>query len=280
MGIRQGHFVEVRGRPWPVAAVDDSELDLTTAHPGGADADGADGDAERLAPLSPTQRRLLFIERLHPATSLYHLHLGLELRGDLAVDALRRALEELVRRHDALRTTFAERDGTGYQVVAPPTAPVPVVDVMDLRSVPPHERAAALRACADEQARTPFDLQRGPLLRVGLVRQHDGYLLLATAHHLILDGWATTLLIRELAALYRAFRDGSAVPHPLSAVSYADACRRDLLRRPSAEHAAQLAYWTQRLAGLPPLALPADRRAPAGRARRAAPTCRFACHAS
>ena len=61
-------------------------------------------------------------------------------------------------------------DGTGYQVVAPPTAPVPVVDVVDLRSVPPHERAAALRACADEQARTPFDLQRGPLLRVGLLR--------------------------------------------------------------------------------------------------------------
>ncbi len=209
---------------------------------------------DRPLPLSFAQRRLWFLQQLAPHSPAYNLPLGLRLRGALDTAALARALATIVRRHEVLRTSFPALDGEPAQRIAPASArPLPMVDLAGLAAP-----LAVAGAWAEEEARRPFDLARGPLLRALLLRlDGDDWMLLLTVHHVVADGWSAGLLVRELATLYRG------LPLPELPFQYADFAvwqRRWLTAETLAR---QLAWWRVQLTGLPQLALPTDRPRPA-----------------
>jgi amino acid adenylation domain-containing protein len=215
--------------------------------------------AERLA-LSFAQQRLWFLEEMGRAGAAYHVPLRLRLRGVLDREALGRALDRIVERHEALRTVFQAVDGQPRQRVVLESR-FALADA-DLRGHPAAE--AELARAMDEEAGAPFDLERGPLARGRLVRMaEDEHVLLVTLHHIVSDGWSMGVLTAELSALYAAFRRGEPDPLPPLPVQYADYAawqRRwvegEVLRR-------QADYWKETLAGAPELLeLPADRPRP------------------
>ncbi|HEY3570221.1 MAG TPA: amino acid adenylation domain-containing protein [Thermoanaerobaculia bacterium] len=218
-----------------------------------------DGDL----PLSFAQQRLWFLDRLEPGTATFNLPSPLRLTGQLDVGALSRALDEIVRRHEALRTVFPERDGRGVQRVQPP-APVPLPWI-DLSGLPASLREPEARQRAAEEARLPFDLSRGPLLRATLLRLGAGEaVLLVTLHHIVTDGWSTGVFLRELRALYEAFAAGRPSPLPALPLQYPDFAvwQRSALSGEAVD--ALLADWTRRLGTeVPPLQMPTDRPRPA-----------------
>ncbi|HEX2187469.1 MAG TPA: condensation domain-containing protein, partial [Longimicrobiaceae bacterium] len=217
-----------------------------------------DGDL----PLSLAQERLWFVDRMEPGSATYHMSRFVRLEGELDPDALRRALDELVRRHESLRTSFPLVDGAPVQRVAPP-APAELVfhDLATLRDDEREDEAARL---VREQARLPFWLETGPLFRADLVRLGEGnHLLLVTLHHAIADGWSLDVLWHELAALYGSFSRGEASPLPELRIQYRDfsVWQRAWLQGEVLER--QVAFWRRTLEGAPPLlALPADRPRP------------------
>ncbi|HVR96204.1 MAG TPA: amino acid adenylation domain-containing protein, partial [Thermoanaerobaculia bacterium] len=197
-------------------------------------------------PLSYGQERLWFLHQLAPGGSTYNVSTGLELRGRLQVAALTCSLHEIVRRHEALRTSFHLRDGHPVQVVHP-VMPVPL-PLIDLAALP--GAAEESRRLIDAEVRRPFDLERAPLLRATLLRLAAGeHLLLVSMHHLVSDGWSLTLLEREIGELYAAFLEGRPAPLPDPAVQYADFAEWQLRNDPE-EH---LAYWRGRLGGTLPV---------------------------
>ncbi|HYG65959.1 MAG TPA: condensation domain-containing protein, partial [Thermoanaerobaculia bacterium] len=210
-------------------------------------------------PLSFAQQRLWFLDRFEPGGFAYNVPLAMRLAGPLDAGTLARCLDEVVRRHEVLRTTFAERGGSPVQVIAAELAlPLPVID---LGRLPEREREAEVRRLAVAQARQPFDLAAGPLLRWALLRlASEEHVMLATAHHIVSDAWSMGVLAGELGALYAAFSRGEASPLPALPVQYADfaAWQRRWLAGARLEW--ELAYWRQRLAGAPrALDLPLDR---------------------
>jgi amino acid adenylation domain-containing protein len=214
-------------------------------------------------PLSFAQRGLWFMEQLGNLGSTYHISLRLRLRGGLDRGPLARALDRIVARHEALRTTFHAVDGEPVQRIAPVEESAFRLVEHDLRSSANAEHE--LRRLADDEADAPFDLARGPLIRGRLVRMAaDDHVLLLTMHHIVSDGWSLGVLFRELAALYAAFARGEPDPLPPLPVQYADYAawhRRwvegEVLRR-------QGDYWRATLAGAPELLeLPADHARPA-----------------
>ncbi|NPC76705.1 non-ribosomal peptide synthase/polyketide synthase, partial [Pyxidicoccus fallax] len=212
-------------------------------------------------PLSLAQQRLWFLDQLDPGSAFYNLPGTLHLTGTLDADALRRGLTELVRRHEALRTTFREGPSGPVQVIHPATpVPLPVTDL----SEQPEARRDVARWVRDEALR-PFDLTRGPLLRAALLRLGaQEHVLVLTQHHIVSDGWSMGVVVRELAALYLAFSEGRPSPLPELSVQYADfaAWQRGWLRDDMLDH--QLRWWRERLAGAPQaLELPTDRPRPA-----------------
>jgi len=210
-------------------------------------------------PASFAQERLWFLDRLAPGNTAYHIAKALRLAGEVSPAALEAALGEVVRRHEALRTTFAERDGQPVQVIAPP-APWRLPRI-DLSGLPEGVAAAEAGRLAQEEAARPFDLERGPLLRASLLSLAEaGYGLLLTMHHIVSDGWSMGVLVQEVSALYAAAVAGRPAGLPPLPIQYADFAvwQRDWLRGERLEQ--QLAYWRQRLAGAPDsLALPTDR---------------------
>ncbi len=222
-------------------------------------------------PLSFAQQRLWFLNQFDPGTSLYNMPMAFRLRGPLDAAALERALGEIVRRHEVLRTTFSTVEGEPVQVVAPPgpwTLPVEEVDEAEVR-----------RRLHAEAAR-PFDLEAGPLFRGTLLRCGPGeHVILLCMHHVVSDGLSMEVLCRELAALYDAFGRGERSPLPELPIQYADFAvwQRERLRGPVLER--QLAYWKEKLAGAPAvLELPVDRPRPASQSFRGA-TVPFALEA-
>ncbi|HEU0301618.1 MAG TPA: condensation domain-containing protein, partial [Longimicrobium sp.] len=214
-------------------------------------------------PLSFAQQRLWFLEEMGGLGSTYHIPSRLRLAGSLDREALRRALDRIVARHEALRTTFGRVDGTPVQRIAPAgQGGFPLVE-HDLRGGPDADEA--LHGLMVEEARAPFDLERGPLIRGRLVRlAADEHVLLLTMHHIVSDGWSMGVFVRELSALYGAFRAGRADPLPPLPVQYADyaAWQRQWIDGEVLE--AQAAYWRDALAGAPGvITLPADRTRPA-----------------
>jgi amino acid adenylation domain-containing protein/non-ribosomal peptide synthase protein (TIGR01720 family) len=213
-------------------------------------------------PLSFAQQRLWFIEQLHPGQATYNIPAALRLRGPLDVAALERALTEMVRRHEVLRTTFRADAGVPVQVVAEPFAFA--IPVEELRGLPEAEREEAARGLARRAAARPFDLVREFPLRVQLARLADeDWALAVTMHHIAGDGWSIGVLVREVSALYGAFSRGEPSPLQEPALQYADYAvwQRGWLAGEALE--TQLAWWREALADAPPLLeLPTDRPRP------------------
>ncbi|HEX2079821.1 MAG TPA: amino acid adenylation domain-containing protein, partial [Longimicrobium sp.] len=214
-------------------------------------------------PLSFAQERLWFIDRLEPGSAVYNIPVAWRLGGALDEAALERALGEIVRRHEALRTVFAEADGSPVQVIAPFGGFTLAVE--DLSGLSEADRDAAVRRRAGEEARRAFDLSAGPLFRAGLLRLGaEDHVLLLSMHHIVSDGWSMGVLFRELSSLYAAYREGRESPLPELGVQYADYAvwQREHLRGELLER--QLSYWKERLAGAPELLeLPTDHPRPA-----------------
>lgn len=216
-------------------------------------------DADRqAAPLSPAQERLWFMEQLMPGDPAYHVHALLRLDGHLDVPSLRHSLHEIVQRHEVLRTTFTVTDGgQPVQVVGSGSAPL---DIVNLTAARGPEQADEVRRLASEQARQPFDLTRGPLLRAAVLRLEPGSDVLAlTAHHIAFDGWSMAVFLHELISLYRAYTGGQESPLAPLPVQYSDfACwQRDHADDP--ELNGQLSFWCQELADAPEVpSLPFD----------------------
>ncbi|HEX2077915.1 MAG TPA: amino acid adenylation domain-containing protein, partial [Longimicrobium sp.] len=215
-------------------------------------------DPLRAFPLSFAQQRLWFIDRLQPGSAAYNLPAAMRIRGALDVGALHRAFTEVVRRHEALRTVLVDEGGEAMQVVLP-AAPIPL-PVLDFSGLPREPGEAEALRRAGEEGQRPFDLSRGPLLRVALARLgEEEWLLCFTMHHVVSDGWSIVVLARELSTLYAAYREGGESPLPELPVQYADYAvwQREWLRGEVLE--AQLRYWRERLEGVPPLLeLPTD----------------------
>ena len=217
-------------------------------------------DRDGPIPTSSAQQRLWFLDQLAPGDASYNIPSAVRLKGDLDVPALGKALNEVVRRHEVLRTTFAAEGGVPHQLIAPDLDLTLAVE--DLRTIEESDREDESRRI-EEEARTPFDLAAGPPLRARLLRLADReHILLVTMHHIAADAWSIGVLIRELAALYDAYRDGKPSPLPEPTIQYADyaAWQRTWLQGDAIR--AQLDYWTDRLAGLPTLELPTDRPRP------------------
>ncbi|HEX6911547.1 MAG TPA: condensation domain-containing protein, partial [Longimicrobium sp.] len=217
----------------------------------------------RVAPLSFAQQRLWFLETLEDVGTTYHMPLRLHLAGPLDAAALRRALDGVVARHEALRTTFGEVDGRPVQRIAAarPQGGFALAE-HDVRGAADPRAALDALLAGDGAAR--FDLAAGPLIRGVLVRvAHEEHVLLVNMHHIVSDGWSLGVFARELGALYGAFRRGEPDPLPALATQYADYAawqRRhvtgELLER-------QAGYWERALAGAPELLeLPLDRPRP------------------
>ncbi|HEY0738980.1 MAG TPA: condensation domain-containing protein, partial [Herpetosiphonaceae bacterium] len=220
-------------------------------------------------PLSFAQQRLWFMDQWEPGNPAYNIAFALKLTGRLNIAALQDALNTIVDRHEALRTTFATVDDQPVQVIAS-TAPVPL-PLTDLSQLPEPERTteAHLRVLASSQ--TNFDLARGPLFVAELLRlRPDEHIVLFAMHHIISDGWSSGVFQREMIALYTAFSQGRPSPLPPLPIQYADFAiwQRAWLQGEVLEQ--QLGYWQRQLADLPVLELPTDRPRPPVQSHRGA----------
>ncbi|HEU4886738.1 MAG TPA: amino acid adenylation domain-containing protein, partial [Thermoanaerobaculia bacterium] len=222
-------------------------------------------DRNQPLPLSLAQQRLWFLDQLDKAASAaYHQPAALRLLGHLDVAALRAALDRLIARHESLRTSFVAIDGVPYQQIAPEECGFALV-CEDLSALPAGERAAAVAESTVTEARAPFDLSTGPLTRGRLLRLDDEeHVLLVTQHHIVTDGWSVDVMVREFAALYAGFLDGSGDPLPPLELQYADYAQWQRGWLQGEELARQTEFWKSHLAGAPELLeLPLDRPRPA-----------------
>ncbi len=222
-----------------------------------------DGDL----PLSFAQQRLWLLHRVEPGSAAFNVPYPLRLTGQLDPPALARALAEMARRHEALRTVFAERAGHPYQVVLPAVPPPlpPLLPVADLGALPAARREEAALRAADAEARRPFDLARGPVLRAVLARlAAEEHVLLVTLHHVATDGLSMTVFARELLALYTAFAAGRPSPLPEPRLQYADFAVWQRRHLEGAGVAALVERFKERFGNeLPVLRLPTDYPRPA-----------------
>ncbi|RKH42398.1 amino acid adenylation domain-containing protein, partial [Corallococcus llansteffanensis] len=216
-------------------------------------------------PLSFAQQRLWFIDQLEPGTALYNVPIAVRLEGDLDTAALERALREVVRRHEALRTTFAVGNPEPVQRISSDGAFSLTTEALRTSSAEEREQTARKRVA--QEVLRPFDLEHGPLFRALLLklaaREH---VLVITMHHLVSDGWSLGVLVREVGMLYAAFVQGQPSPLPELPVQYADyaAWQRGWLQGATLQR--EVDYWKRKLSGAPPvLELPTDRPRPAVR---------------
>jgi amino acid adenylation domain-containing protein len=249
-------------------AVDESDVNVPEGF-GGATSPGLPSIApvgrSNPLPLSFAQLRLWSLAQMEGASEAYHLPFGVRLQGELDGEALRRALERIVARHDALRTTFPIVDGQPVQRITAADNSRFLLIEHDLRG---HADAEAeLQRLVAQEAGASFDLQRGPLIRGRLIRLAAGeHVLLITMHHIVSDGWSMGVLTNELSVLYAAFLRGQADPLPALRIQYADFAvwhqqwiEGEILQQ-------QAAYWTTTLANVPALLeLPTDHPRPARR---------------
>jgi amino acid adenylation domain-containing protein/non-ribosomal peptide synthase protein (TIGR01720 family) len=223
-------------------------------------------------PLSFAQQRLWFLDQMEPESPIYNIPAAVRLKGTLNVIALEKGLNELIRRHESLRTTFSTVAGRAVQEIHPAyNLKLPVVDLTHL---PEAERENEAMRLAHEEVRRSFDLAKGPLLRLQLLRLgEEDHVLVVSMHHIISDGWSVGVLIRELTALYDAFLADRPSPLPDLPIQYADFAywQRHWLEGEEMER--QLAYWKEQLGDSPPvLELPTDRPRPATQTFRGART--------
>jgi len=210
-------------------------------------------------PLSFAQERMWFLNQLDPGTAAYNTFRAVRLKGVLDQPVLERSLREVVRRHENLRTVFEQIDGQPFQRTTP--LGDLTIAVQDLRGLSPEDQECEIRRLAGEEIGRPFDLTRGPLIRVTLLQLGEmDRVMLLTIHHIVSDGWSMRVLIQEIVRLYQAFVAGQPSPLPELPIQYADYAvwQRGWLRGETLEK--HTGYWKDRLAGsLPVLELPTDR---------------------
>ena len=221
------------------------------------------GSREGDQPLSSGQQRLWFLEQFQGPSGAYNMPAALRLEGSLDANALQRSLDEIVRRHEILRTTYAQVQGRPVQRIQPAAALA--IPRMDLRQLAPDARQAEVRQLAAAEARRPFDLTRDVPLRLCLLQLGEReHVLLLTLHHIASDGWSIGVLVRELAEFYRAFSSGGAPSLPALSIHYADFARWQHQLSASGALQPHLEHWRRQLAGAPALLeLPTDRARPA-----------------
>nr|WP_131193009.1 non-ribosomal peptide synthetase [Pseudomonas daroniae] len=209
--------------------------------------------------LSYAQQRQWFLWQFDPHSTAYNIPMALRLKGALDVEALSKSLEALIQRHETLRTTFGQ---VGDQVVQMIHPPVPfILNVEPVEPASMDEREARLQAQVEEEVQRTFDLEKGPLLRVKLLRlEEDEHVLILTLHHIVSDGWSMPIMIDELIQLYQGYCTGHAVTLPALPIQYADYAIWQRHWMEAGEQERQLAYWQAQLEGEQPvLELPFDR---------------------
>ncbi|MHC5816299.1 MAG: condensation domain-containing protein, partial [Nostoc sp.] len=213
-------------------------------------------------PLSFAQKRLWFLDQLHPGQSLYNEPYAFRFNGSLNKTALAQSLNEIVRRHEVLRTNFTIVDGQPFQVIAPTLALA--LPIVDLQLLPKDELEAEVQRLVTEEQARPFDLTNDPLVRVTLLQLDEAqYVLLFTMHHIVCDQWSFGVIIREIVALYEAFSVGKLSPLLELPIQYADFAVWQQHWLQGEVREAQLSYWKQQLSSTPNiLELPTDRPRP------------------
>jgi len=227
-------------------------------------------DRTRPLPLSFSQQRLWFLDQLEGANAFYNMPLAVRMTGKLDEAALHRAFNEIVRRHEALRTHFAAIDGQAVQIIADQLLlSLPITDLSHLRGA---ECEAKARQLIQDEANTPFQLASGPLIRVSLIRlTASEHIALITLHHIVSDGWSMSVMFNELTALYGAFARQQPSPLPELAIQYADYAQWQQLWLSGDVQQQQLGYWIRQLQGGPRLlTLATDRPRPAQQSHRGA----------
>ncbi len=221
-------------------------------------------------PLSLAQQRLWFVDRFEGGSTQYNMPTAMRIRGALDIEALQRAFDRLVARHEILRTTYVERDGQAFQIVHP-IEHLPLGRI-DLRQHAPEAREAELTRLRIEDAKAPFDLSTDPAIRCTVIALGpDEHALLFCIHHIASDGWSKGLLVREFEQLYHAEASGQPLVLPPLTVQYADYAAWQRSPAHQSEMAEALAYWTRHLQGIPQVhALPLDRARPARQRHEAA----------
>ncbi len=218
---------------------------------------------ERVLPLSFAQQRLWFLDQLEPMSNAYNIPAVVRLHGPFIPEVFTKALEEVMRRHESLRTRFVMDQGRASQEIDEAVA----LDVLlfDLSRLSVDEQESEIQRLASEEARKPFDLANGPLLRLTMLQLAESeHVLLLTLHHIVSDGWSMSVLMRELTVLYDAFSREEPSPLPQLPVQYADYAvwQREWLQGEVLEQ--QMKYWREQLQGAPPvLELPTDHPRPA-----------------
>ncbi|MEG3877084.1 amino acid adenylation domain-containing protein [Microcoleus sp. herbarium7] len=212
-------------------------------------------------PASFAQQRLWFLDRLAPGNPFYNVSTALRLTGSLNSIALEQAFNEIVRRHEILRTTFAVIEGQLSQIIASElTVSIPRID---LRNLPPNQQETAVKQRAIAESQLPFDLAKQPLLRVQLLQLSAAeYVLLINFHHIVADGWSIAILIRELTSLYKAFAKNQLSGLPEIPIQYADFAEWQHQWLQGEVLETQLAYWRKQLHEIACLNLPVDRPRP------------------
>src|ERR1043166_7636145 len=258
------HIKPARSGP-PLAASEAKRL-LIERYLRGDLAAPADQSVDRIARRSPNapgrlsfaQERLWFIDQLMPRSPAFNVPMAVKLLGSVDVDALQRAVDEIVGRHESLRTTFVTIDGAPSALVADPGNSA--IELVDLRSIERPAREIERHRLVEQEILQPFDLSRGPLIRTKLIQcSEQESIFIVTMHHIISDGWSLILFFRELATIYDALVAGEGYRLAPLSIQYSDyaAWQRDSLRDEIV--ASQLSYWRQQLSGeLPVLDFPAD----------------------
>src|SRR5947209_3080738 len=218
--------------------------------------------AQGPAPLSFAQQRLWFLDQLVPENTAYNITFAMRLSGNLDLAALRASFNEVIRRHEALRTVFRSEDGNAYQVVEAPFE----LDITetDLRHIPTPEQPATIERIAGDETIRPFDLTRLPLLRVTLLRLAESeYVMLGIVHHIVFDGWSVGVFQSEFFECYRAFTANRQARLPKLPIQYPDYAEWQRTWLEGERLQRQLDYWKTQMSGeRPVLQLPADKTRP------------------
>ncbi|MCK5571737.1 MAG: amino acid adenylation domain-containing protein, partial [Bacteroidetes bacterium] len=213
-------------------------------------------------PLSFAQQRLWFLDQLVPGSPMYNIPVALRIQGPLDVTVLEKSMSEVVRRHEILRSTYRSDLGKPVLTITP-QSPFKL-SVVDLSGETSDARNTRLHELAEQESQTPFDLEKGPLLRAGVIRlDHEQHVLLLTMHHIIADEWSALVLVHELGSLYEQIREGNEASLPPLPVQYIDFAhwQREYLDEGVLEK--QVTYWRKQLQGAPPiLDLPTDKARP------------------
>lgn len=207
--------------------------------------------------VSFAQQRLWFLAQLEGASVAYNLPAVLRIQGNLEITCLQKSIETIVQRHEILRTTFKTVNGLPIQAIAPQQDVI--LPLVDLQNLPPERQEQEVKRLTQAETQTPFDLEKGPLLRASLLRlDPQAHLLILTMHHIIFDGWSIGILVQELSTLYSAFLNKEAISLSELPIQYADFAhwQREWLQGDVLE--TQLGYWQKQLTGASPLDLPTD----------------------